>query len=106
MTYAIFASCLKREKDRYEKEKYARYALLKRNSDEEDDEVCAAVAGPFENVDKFSDEVEEHESMLLRGSGSTSRHNQSTLPSSVVGGGGLEAERHAEVDDVLRVQRE
>jgi len=36
LTYSIFASCLKREKERYQKEKDARYALLKRNSDDED----------------------------------------------------------------------
>ena len=31
-----FASCLKREKDRYQMEKNARYALIKRDSDEEE----------------------------------------------------------------------
>ena len=96
LTYAFFASCLKREKERYEKEKFARYALMKRDSDEE-------IAGPFDYEDKYSGD--EEESMLLRGSGSASRRTQSTLPSSEVGGGNLEAERLAEVDAVLLAQR-
>ena len=55
---------------------------MKRDSDEE-------VAGPFDYEDKYSGD--EEESMLLHGSASGSRRTQSTLPSSEVGGGGLEA---------------
>ena len=34
----MFALCLKREKDRYQEEKDARYALLKKDSDDEGDQ--------------------------------------------------------------------
>ena len=37
-TYRVFALCLKREKDRYQEEKDARYALLKKDSDDEGDQ--------------------------------------------------------------------
>jgi len=35
LTYVAFAACLDRQKGHYQREKDARYALLKRDSDEE-----------------------------------------------------------------------
>ena len=70
---------------------------MKRDSDEE-------VAGPFDYEDKYSGD--EEESMLLRGSGSASRRTQSTLPSSEVGGGNLEAERLAEIQRIAEAERQ
>jgi len=46
LTYTIFASCLKCEKEAYRKEKDARYALLKRDSDADEDE------GVFDQADE------------------------------------------------------